>query len=117
MTIYNFNFRATQRLSGTIGNQIFHPEQIQHLIAYARELAGEVVATKTDGSPFDHIDEVDNVIRGYKNRIDELKDLLADPNLSAAERSQIESLLGQRSKDLDNIEIRLNNFIDEHADK
>jgi hypothetical protein len=71
------------------------------LDAARRELDGEVVATKSDGTPWDHVDEVQNAQRGLVNRISQLKRQLGDSRISDADRSSINSELSEASKLLD----------------
>jgi hypothetical protein len=69
-----------------------------------RELNGEVVATKGDGTPFDHVDEVRNAQRGLVKRIDQLKRLLGDTRVSAEDKAAYESELSEASRLLDHSE-------------
>jgi hypothetical protein len=71
------------------------------LDAARRELDGEVVATKSDGTPWDHVDEVQNAQRGLVNRINQLKRQLGDSRISDADRSSINSELSEASRLLD----------------
>lgn len=71
------------------------------LDAARRELNGEVVAQKADGTPWDHVDEVRNAQRGLRNRVRSLQKQLSDPNLSAAERAAAQSELSEASRLLD----------------
>jgi hypothetical protein len=74
------------------------------LDAARRELDGEVVARKPDGTPWDHVDEVQNAQRGLVNRINQLKRQLGDGRLSEADRSAAESELSEASRLLDHSE-------------
>ena len=71
------------------------------LDAARRELNGEVVATKSTGKPWDHVDEVRNAQDGLVNRIGQLKRLLGDSRVSAADRAQYEAELSEASRLLD----------------
>lgn len=71
------------------------------LDAARRELDGEVVATKSDGTPWDHVDEVQNAQRGLVNRIGQIKRQLGDSRISDADRSTLNDELSQASKLLD----------------
>ena len=71
------------------------------LDAARRELDGEVVATKPDGTPWDHVDEVRNAQRGLVNRIGQLKRQLGDTRISAADKSVLQSELSEASRLLD----------------
>ncbi|HEX6683019.1 MAG TPA: polymorphic toxin type 28 domain-containing protein [Candidatus Limnocylindrales bacterium] len=71
------------------------------LDAARREAAGEVVARKPDGTPWDHVDEVRNAQRGLNNRIDQLKRQMGDTRLSDAERAAVQDELTEASKLLD----------------
>jgi hypothetical protein len=74
------------------------------LDAARRELKGEVVARKADGTPWDHVDEVRNAQRGLVRRIGQLKRLLEDQRISGADRSSYESELSEASRLLDHSE-------------
>jgi hypothetical protein len=74
------------------------------LDAARRELDGEVVARKPDGTPWDHVDEVRNAQRGLVRRIDQLKRLLGDSRVSDADRAGYQSELSEASKLLDHSE-------------
>jgi hypothetical protein len=74
------------------------------LDAARRELDGEVVARKSDGTPWDHVDEVRNAQRGLVRRIDQLKRLLGDSRVSDADRAGYQSELSEASKLLDHSE-------------
>ncbi|UQU64316.1 polymorphic toxin type 28 domain-containing protein [Couchioplanes caeruleus] len=71
------------------------------LDAARRELNGEVVATKSTGKPWDHVNEVRNAQDGLVNRIGQLKRLLGDSRVSAADRAQYEAELSEASRLLD----------------
>lgn len=74
------------------------------LDAARRELDGEVVATKPNGQPWDHVDEVQNAQRGLANRIEQIKRQLGDSRLSDADRSTLQSELSEASRLLDHSE-------------
>lgn len=74
------------------------------LDAARRELNGEVVATKSNGVPWDHVDEVRNAQNGLVNRIGQLKRLLGDSRVSPADRAQYEAELSEASRLLDHSE-------------
>lgn len=71
------------------------------LDAARRELNGEVVATKSTGVPWDHVDEVRNAQDGLVNRIGQLKRLLGDSRVSASDRAQYQAELSEASRLLD----------------
>ncbi|GGK95986.1 putative T7SS-secreted protein [Mangrovihabitans endophyticus] len=71
------------------------------LDAARRELDGEVVATKSTRKPWDHVDEVRNAQDGLVNRLGQLKRLLGDSRVSAADRAQYQSELSEASRLLD----------------
>lgn len=71
------------------------------LDAARRELNGETVATKPDGTPWDHVDEVQNAQRGLVNRIAQINRQLGDSRLSAAGRAALTGELSEASKLLD----------------
>lgn len=66
-----------------------------------RELNGEVVATKGDGTPFDHITEVREAQQGLVNRIQAIQRQLGDSRTSDAARVTLQSELSQASRLLD----------------
>ena len=66
-----------------------------------RELQGEVVARKGDGTPWDHVTEVREAQNGMVNQINKLKRMLNDSRLSPGDRPAIESELSEASKLLD----------------
>lgn len=74
------------------------------LDAARRELDGEVVATKSDGTPWDHVDEVRNAQRGLVNRISQIKRQLGDSRIPDVDRSALNDELSQASKLLDHSE-------------
>jgi hypothetical protein len=74
------------------------------LDAARRELNGETVATKPDGTPWDHVDEVRNAQRGLVKRIGQLKRLLDDTRIGDADRAAYQSELSEASKLLDHSE-------------
>jgi len=78
-----------------------HALSPEHVRAAAREKAGEVVARKPDGMPFDHLTETRRAMAGAKERIKKLKKHLGDPNLTSEQRSIIESELSEFSHMLD----------------
>lgn len=71
------------------------------LDAARRELGGEVVARKPDGTPWDHVDEVRNAQRGLANRIEQLKRQLQDSRLTDDERVAAQAELTEASRLLD----------------
>jgi len=71
------------------------------LSAARRELAGEVVARKPDGTPWNHIHEVQDAQRGLIKRIGQIQRELTNPSLSLADRAALEAELSQASRLLD----------------
>jgi hypothetical protein len=71
------------------------------LDAARRELNGEVVATKSTGTPWDHVNEVRNAQDGLVNRIGQLKRLLGDSRVSVSDHVQYEAELSEASRLLD----------------
>lgn len=71
------------------------------LDAARRELNGEVVARKGNGTPWDHVNEVREAQNGLVNQINKLKRMLNDSRLSPEERPGVESELSEASKLLD----------------
>lgn len=74
------------------------------LDAARRELNGEVVARKGDGTPWDHVNEVREAQNGLLNRIERIKRQLDDTRISAEEKQNLQSELSEASKLLDHSE-------------
>jgi hypothetical protein len=66
-----------------------------------RELNGEVVARKGDGTPWDHVTEVREAQNGLSNQINRLKRQLSDSRLAPEDRPAVESELSEASRLLD----------------
>jgi RHS repeat-associated protein len=75
-----------------------------HLDAAKRELEGEVVAVRPDGTPFDHVGEVRDLMRGLQNRLEAILKTLGHPPLPDADRSALTNELSQGSRFLDAVE-------------
>jgi hypothetical protein len=63
-----------------------------------------VVARKSDGTPWDHVDEVRNAQRGLINRIRQLKREVGDARLPEEQHSAAQDELGEASRLLDHSE-------------
>jgi putative RNase toxin 28 of polymorphic toxin system len=74
------------------------------LDAARRELDGEVVKTRPDGKPYDHVDEVRNAQRGLVKRIQQIQQQLGDSRISDAYRVELQSELSEASRLLDHSE-------------
>jgi RHS repeat-associated protein len=74
------------------------------LDAARREAAGEVVARKARGDPYDHVTKVRNAQRGLVKRIDDIKNRLGVPDLGSTERTALTKELGDASRLLDRSE-------------
>jgi RHS repeat-associated protein len=83
-----------------------HKEHLtrKDLEAARLESQGVVVARKSDGTPWDHIDEVQNSQRGLLNRIEKINRQLSNPNLSATQRKALQDEMSTASKLLDKSE-------------
>jgi hypothetical protein len=66
-----------------------------------RELNGEVVARKSTGVPWDHVDEVSKAQKGLVNQINRLKRQLGDSRLLPEDRPALEGELSEASRLLD----------------
>jgi RHS repeat-associated protein len=77
---------------------------VADVTAAKREVAGEVVARKADGAPFDHVGEVRDALKSVGNAIDGLKKELANSALTDEARSAISSTISSLSKFKDRIE-------------
>jgi RHS repeat-associated protein len=71
------------------------------LDAARRELVGEVVATKSDGTPYDHVTEVREAQTGLVNEIGRINKELSKPDLTQEQRENLTDLLSQASRMLD----------------
>lgn len=74
------------------------------LDAARRELTGEVVARKSDGTPFDHIQEVRHSQYGLLNIINRNNRLLSNQNLAPEVRERLTKELARASQLLDHSE-------------
>lgn len=74
------------------------------LQAAQRELNGETVATKGDGTPYDHVQEVRDAQNGLLNRIGTLKRMISSGRLTPAASDVAQQRLGYLSKLLDRTE-------------
>jgi hypothetical protein len=74
------------------------------LNAARRELNGEIVARKPDGTPWDHVSEVRDAQRGLINIIDRVQRQLGNPSLTQAERAALVMDLSRASRLLDHSE-------------
>lgn len=72
-----------------------------HLDAARRELQGEVVARRSDGTPFNHVGEVREAQRGLFKRIQSINNRLGNPEIDASERDLLQKELGEASRLLD----------------
>ncbi len=71
------------------------------LDAAQRELRGEVVKRKPDGTPWNHVQEVRETQNKLANRIEVLKRQLGDTRLSGAQKEAVQSELSEASRLLD----------------
>jgi hypothetical protein len=90
--------------SGTKTDRLKEHLTDRDLDAARRELDGEVVATKSNGTPWDHVDEVRTAQRGLLNRIGQLKRQLGDTRISLADKAALQSELSEASRLLDRSE-------------
>jgi len=75
--------------------------QESDLNAARRELDGEVVKRKPDGTPWDHVHEVIDAQTGLYRRINDLKAMMSRYPPSSAEYAHMQELLSDMSKALD----------------
>ena len=78
--------------------QQFDPETLD---AARRELRGEVVKLKPDGTPYDHVGKVKKAQAGLKNTIAYMKNVLRRPSCSPAQRAEAERIISEASRLLD----------------
>ncbi len=71
------------------------------LEAAQRELRGEVVKLKSDGTPYDHVGKVKDIQRGLKNTIAKMQAELRKPSCSPAQRAQAQRVISEASRLLD----------------
>jgi hypothetical protein len=90
--------------SGTKTDRLKEHLTDRDLDAARRELDGEVVATKSNGTPWDHVDEVRTAQRGLLNRIGQLKRQLGDTRIALADKAALQSELSEASRLLDRSE-------------
>ncbi|RRR99838.1 polymorphic toxin type 28 domain-containing protein [Glycomyces terrestris] len=88
------------RLENRIDNVKEHL-QYKDLDAARRELNGEIVATKSDGTPWDHVHEVRDAQNALMNIINKAKRKLDDPRTSDEDKAAYQDLLSQASNMLD----------------
>jgi hypothetical protein len=74
------------------------------LDAARRELDGEIVARKPDGTPWDHVREVREAQVGLVNRINRLKRQLGDSRTADVDKPQLQTELAEASRLLDHSE-------------
>ena len=74
------------------------------LDAARRESLGQVVARKTDGTPWNHVQELREAQAGLLRRIEYINKQLARPNITSAQRGALQNELSQASKLLDKTE-------------
>jgi Bacterial toxin 28 len=72
------------------------------LDAARRELQGEVVRRRSDGTPFDHVTKVQQGQEGLLKRITQLQ--LGDTRTTEAQRPALEAELSEASRLLDHSE-------------
>lgn len=74
------------------------------LDAARRELKGEVVSRRSQGTPFDHVTKARQGQRGLVNRITQLQRLLGDTRTTGVQRPALEAELSEASRLLDHTE-------------
>jgi hypothetical protein len=74
------------------------------LDAARRELDGEIVARKPDGTPWDHVREVREAQLGLVNRINRLKRQLGDSRTANVDKPALQAELAEASRLLDHSE-------------
>lgn len=75
--------------------------QMKDLTAAARELKGEVVKRKADGTPWEHVHEVRDAQNGLLKTIADINRKLAHPKTGGAQRDLLVADLGRASRMLD----------------
>lgn len=106
------NIRLTS-IAGRLDNVFKNHLDARHARAAAIESLGGVVSRKASGAPFDHLTEFRQARRSVINQIEELKSMVGDTRLSAAERQEAQRLLSAASKQLDEIERLFNREVED----
>lgn len=99
----SLSVRTTNLLSAA-SNSIREHLTVADVRAAKRELAGEVVARKADGTPFNHVAEVRDGLNSLGNAIDGLKHELGNSSLKDESRKAVEQTLSALSRLKDEIE-------------
>jgi hypothetical protein len=89
------------RTSGTKVDRYKEHLTDRDLDAARRELDGEVVARKADGTPWNHVQEVREAQNGLVKRIQQLQRQLGDTRTAPPERPSLEAELSEASRLLD----------------
>jgi hypothetical protein len=84
-----------------IENRITNTLNEKHYEAVRAELEGKVVATKSNGTPYDHITEVREARVGQIDAAKNLQTALGSPSLNPAARETLEQALSKASKSID----------------
>jgi hypothetical protein len=71
------------------------------LEAARRELRGEVVKLKPDGTPYNHVLKVEQAQGGLKERINTMRRTLANSNCDAAQKAAAQRIISALSRYLD----------------
>ena len=71
------------------------------LDAARRELRGEVVARKPDGTPYNHVGKVRKAQEGLKNTIAKMRGRLSATSCSSAQRAEAQRVISEASRLLD----------------
>ncbi|WP_210164777.1 polymorphic toxin type 28 domain-containing protein [Rhizobium sp. CF080] len=84
-----------------IENRIANTLNEKHYDAVRAELEGNVVATKPNGTPYDHITEVREARAGQIDAAKNIQTALGSPSLNPAARETLEQALSKASKSID----------------
>lgn len=87
-----------QGKSGTKTDRLKEHLTEKDLDAARRELKGEVVARKSDGTPWDHVNEVRDAQQGLRNQIIKLQRMVNDTRISPEARAEAQRELSEASK-------------------
>ncbi|MFY1616412.1 polymorphic toxin type 28 domain-containing protein [Micromonospora sp. WMMD736] len=94
--------RVPFTMQGTKSGRIVRDHlQPKDLTGAQRELRGEVLGRRSNGKPYDHIDEVTSAQAGLFNRINTIKSRLGTVNLNSTTRASLQIELGYASRMLD----------------
>jgi RHS repeat-associated protein len=97
------NGRTTEALASRVSNRSKTLES-RHYDAALREARGEVVARRTGGTSYDHINDVREQAAGLRKDIQDIKRLMGNDKLTSGQRVVLQETLSNASRMLDQAE-------------